>query len=155
MLVSEERLTTVLTRTRRRPPRAYDRNPVAGMLVESMAVSHNGHADAVRDAGTFLLDLLRANDPGTAQLTLPVAMDVLARDEVTPIDEIRYYLAKTARRDVFLGIAVPALVNRSGGRLRTFEEGRREAVLRTLYLLLRMFEAQEEADALDRQLQRS
>lgn len=152
MLVSDERLTAVLTRGKRRPPRAYDHNPVAGLLVESMAVSHDGHGDAVRDAGTFILDLLRANDPGTPQLTLPVAMQILARDEVRPIDEVCCYLARTARKDVLLGIAVHALVGGSRDRLRTPDKRRREAVLRTLFLLLRMFEAQEEADALDRQL---
>lgn len=154
MLVSKERLTVVLTRAERRPPRAYDHNPVAGLLVESMAVDHDGHAVAVRDAGTFMLDLLRANDPATPQLTLPVAMQVLARDEVTPIDEVCCYLARTARRDVLLGIAVHAIVGESRDRRRVDDKCRREAVLRTLYLLLRMFEAQEEADALDRQLER-
>lgn len=154
MLVSHERLTAVLTRAERRPPRAYDHNPVAGLLVESMAVGHDGHAEAVRDAGTFILDLLRANDPGTAQLTLPVAMQVLSRDEAKPVDEMCCYLARTARKDVILGIAVHALVGDSRDRHQTHIKHKREAVLRTIFLLLRMFEAQEEADALDRQLHR-
>ncbi|HVM13979.1 MAG TPA: hypothetical protein VM287_06590 [Egibacteraceae bacterium] len=153
MQVSDERLTAVLTRGERRPPRAYDRNPVAGLLVESMAISHDEHADAVRDAGTFLLDLLRANEPGTAQLTLSIAMQVLACDEVKPVDEICCYLARTARKDVLLGIAVHALVGGARDR-RARGQCEREVILRTLFLLLRMFEAQEEADELDRQMQR-
>lgn len=153
MRISDERLTAVLTRAERRPPHAYDHNPVAGLLVEGMALSQDGHADAVRDAGTFLLDLLRANEPGTAQLTLSIAMQVLACDEAKPVDEIFCYLARAGRKDVLLGIAVHALVG--GGRdRRAQEQGEREAILRALFLLLRMFEAQEEADRLDRQLQR-
>lgn len=152
MPISEERLTAVLTRPRRLHPRQYERNPVAGLIVESMAVSHRHHEQAVRDAGAFLLDLFRANDPDTPCLTLPVAMQVLQRDEARPVEELCSYLAETAKRDVLLGIAVNALVGRSVDDGGSSTDDRREAVLRTLYLLLRMFEAQEEADELDRRL---
>lgn len=155
MPVTEERLTAAVTRVERLHPRQYERNPVAGLIVESMAVSHREHEQGVRDAGAFLLDLLCADDPDTPCLTLPVAMQVLARDEAKPSDEMRCHLADMVRRDVLLGIAVHALVGRSADRWADADgevEAGRQAVLRTLFLLLRMFEAQEEADALDRQL---
>lgn len=153
MPISEERLSVVLTRPQRRHPRQYERNPVAGLIVESMAVSYREHEHAVREAGAFLLDLFRANDPDTPCLTLPVAMQVLQRDEARPVAQVCTHLAEAARRDVLLGIAVNALVSRSVDGDGA-ADGRRDAVLRTLYLLVRMFQAQEEADALDRHLQR-
>ncbi|HVM00972.1 MAG TPA: hypothetical protein VM324_16905 [Egibacteraceae bacterium] len=149
--VSEERLRVVVTRERRTPPRLYERNPVAGLIVESMAKASDRHEHAVRDAGAFLLDLLRANEPEAPCLSLPVAMRVLARDEARPMDDVCCYLSRTARQDVLLGIAVHALVGGCVGPRRRRQEhtdARREAVIRTLYLLLRMFEAQQQVDDL-------
>lgn len=159
MGVSEKRFNDVLTtRGRARGQGLYERNPVAMLILESMAVSHrrHDHERTIRDAGLFLLDLLRVNEPGASQLTLPVAMRVLADDEAKPAEEMHHYLLQTAQRDLLLGIALHALVGGSTSlssrwqRRRTQRE--REVVIRTLYLLLRMVETQEQVDDLERQV---
>lgn len=153
MPVSEERFTDVLTTRRPRGDGLSERNPVAALLIEGMAVSHRGHEQAIREAGTFVLDLLGASEPDGCRLTLPVAMQVLSRDEARPAEEMHHYLLQTAQRDLLLGIAVHALVGQSPGRWkRRHAQRRREVVIRTLYLLLRMVETQEHADDLDRQV---
>lgn len=147
--VSEERFTEVLGRA------DHDRglmetNPVAALLVESMAATHPDHADGVRDAGTFVLDLLRANEPATPKITLSVAMHVLSREEFTPLDDMRGYLASLAERDLLLGISAQALLAQPSRLRRRRERAEHEAVVRTLYLLLRMVETQDDTDALAR-----
>lgn len=151
MPVSEERLTAVATHdARRSPPRVSARNPVAGLMVASLARTHREHERPIRDASAFLLDLLSANEPEGPRLTLSVGMRVLTRDEATPIEAVHRYLARATYSDVLLGIAVHGLVSRSLGVAGPPAAGRREAVTRTLFLLLRMFEAQEEVDELHR-----
>lgn len=153
MTVSEERFTDVITARHPRGDGLYERNPVAVLLVEGMAVSHRGHEQVIREAGTLVLDLLGGSEPGGCCLTLPVAMQVLSRDEARPAEEMHQYLLQTAQRDLLLGIAVHALVGQSAGRWkRRHTQRRREVVIRTLYLLLRMIETQQHADDLDRQV---
>lgn len=149
MPVNEQQLSAVVTRPRANSVRLYERDPVAGLIVESLAASAPEHERSIRDAGTFLLDLLRVNEPDGTRLTLPVAIRVLTRDEGRPMGDVCTHLAQVARRDLLLGIAVQAL---AGGAARHGSERRhhREAVTRALYLLIRMFEVQEEVDALHR-----
>lgn len=151
MLVSEERLTAVAAHgARRNRPQVSARNPVASLVVESLARTHREHERAIREASACLLDLLSENEPESPRLTLSVAMRVLTRDEATPIEAVHRYLARATHRDVLLGIAVHGLISRSLGVADCQAAGRREAVTRTLFLLLRMVEAQEEVDDLHR-----
>lgn len=151
MLVSEERLTAVAMHdARRSAPQVSARNPVASLMVSSLARTHRAHERPIREASAFLLELLSANEPEGPRLTLSVGMRVLTRDEATPIEVVHRYLARATYRDVLLGIAVHGLISRSVGVIDSPVAGRREAVTRTLFLLLRMFEAQEEVDDLHR-----
>ena len=151
MPVSEERLTVVATHdARRNAPQVSARNPVARLMVASLARTHREHERSIRDASAFLLDLLSANEPEGPRLTLSVGMRVLTREETTPIEDVHRYLARATYRDVLLGIAVHGLISRSLGVIGSPVAGRREAVTRALFLLLRMFEAQAEVDDLHR-----
>jgi hypothetical protein len=148
MRVSEERLGAVLTRGDLAVGLA-EANPVAGLIVESLAASDPEHSEGVRHAGRFFLDLVRANEPDATKLTLPVAMQTLSREELVSRHEMKEYLARIAAEDLLLGMSLDALL--AGDR----PVRERRAVIRVLYLLIRMFEAQEEADRLDREFERS
>lgn len=153
MHVTEERLSQVLTAG---PPGLHlsDRNPVAALIVESMAATHPEHGDRVRQAGRFLCDLLWPPGPTSGPaLTLPVAMHTFVREEHTTPAEMRAHLARTMRRDTLLGLSAHALLTPPQGLRRSGRSAREtEAVLRTLYVLMRMYETQEETDALERAL---
>ena len=150
MRVSEERLTTVLARADHSQGLS-ETNPVASLIVESIAASHPDHSDAIRDTGRFFLDLVEANEEHATRLTLPVAMHVLARDERLSARAMGEYLAEVAAGDLLLGISIHALLPPTEYRTRSRRAQReRAAVTRILYLLVRMFEAQEESDSLDR-----
>ncbi|MDQ5874869.1 MAG: hypothetical protein M3526_05750, partial [Actinomycetota bacterium] len=102
--------------------------------------------------GDFFLSLVRANDENAIQLTSPVATQVLASDEGLSPTMMRYHLAEVAARDVLLSLSIHALlppiyINR-GSHLQSEQD----AVVRVLYLLVRMLQAQEEADDLNRAL---
>jgi len=148
MRVSEERLGAVLTRGDLAVGLA-EANPVAGLIVESLAASDPEHSEGVRHAGRFFLDLVRANEPDATKLTLPVAMQTLSREELVSRHEMKEYLARIAAEDLLLGMSLDALL--AGDR----PVRERRAVIHVLYLLIRMFEAQEEADRLDREFERS
>lgn len=152
MHVTEERLSEVLSR-RDHAEGLLKTNPVAALILESMATAHPRHADSVRHAGGFLLDLLQGSDGDPTHLSLPVAMQVLSRDEFVPLEEMQAYLGEMASRDLLLGLSAQALLahpsRRRRRRRRQERKGEREAVTRTLYLLVRMFETQEEVDRLD------
>lgn len=156
MQVTEERLGKALTSGR---PGAHlsDTNPVAALIVESMAATHPEHADRVRHAGRFLCDLLWPSDGGHGpMLTLPVAMHTFLREEHTTPERMRAHLAQTTHRDVLLGLSTHALLTSPRGLRRYGRNAREtEAVLRTLYVLLRMHESQEETDVLERALNES
>lgn len=157
MHVTEERLGRVLTAG---PPGVHlsDTNPVAALIVESMAATHPEHADRVREAGRFLCDLLWPSDSGPGlTLTLPVAMHTFVREEHTTPAQMRSHLAQTTHRDVLLGLSAYALLTPPRRGLRRYGRSGREteAVLRTLYVLLRMYETQEETDTLERALNES
>lgn len=148
MQVTEERLSLVLAR--RDHTRGLDRNPVALLVLESMAASRAGHSGPIRKAGLFLLDLIGANEPDATVLTLPVAMQILRSEESIPAEAMRARLLEAGGRDLLLGLSLQALLGEPA--LRRKQHERRDPVVRTLYLLIRMFEAQEETDALERAL---
>ena len=148
MRVTEERLSAALSRNDHEH-RLLESNPVAALIVESMAASHPSCSQEIRQAGNFFLDVIGANERDATRLTLPVAMQVLARDEPTPLAEMRSSLAEIGERDLLLGLSIQALLPRSGLRKRRRSQREREAVVRTLYLLVGMFETQEEIDALE------
>lgn len=153
MHVTDERLSELLARGG--PDRRQsETNPVAALIVESMAATHPEHAGRVREAGHFLCDLLWSPDGGTAPaLTLSVAMHTFLREEHTTPPEMRAHLARATDRDLLLGLCTHALLSRSRVRRRSRRTAREtEAVLRTLYLVVRMHETQEETDALERAL---
>lgn len=153
MHVTEERLGKVLTAG---PPGMHlsDTNPVAALIVESMAATHPEHADRVRDAGRFLCELLWPSDSELGpMLTLPVAMHTFVREEYTTPAEMRAHLAQTTHRDLLLGLSAHALLTPPRALRRYGRSAREtEAVLRTLYVLVRMHETQEETDTLERAL---
>lgn len=152
MRVTEHRLTDALVRGD--PGRRLEEtDPVAAMIVESTAAGEPEHADRIRAAGRFLCDLLRPEHGGTAALTLSVAMHTFVREEHTSPAQMRTHLAQTVHRDLLLGLSAFALVApplRRGHRASSTEDN--EPVLRTVYLLLRMHEIQEETNALERAL---
>lgn len=150
MRISEERLSEVLVGG---GPRSdfFHGNPVAALVVESAAAGHPGQAEEVREAGRMLCELLWPPDGGGLTLTLPVAMHTFLREEDTPPETMRAHLAQTAERDLLLSLAATALLRQPAtGRRRGQRDGDRHAVLRTVYLLVRMCETQEETDALER-----
>lgn len=151
MRITEDRLTEVLVgdEPRHRPA---DANPVAAMIVESTAATYPQHAARIRRAGRFLCELLRPADSDTPTLTLPVAMHTFVREEHTSTQQMRAYLARTTHRDPLLGLSAHALLAQPRRRACERRTGENEAVLRTVYLLVRMHEIQEETDALERAL---
>lgn len=155
MRVTEDRLTEVLVR--QEPGRHLaETNPVAEMLVESTAATYPLHAERIRHAGRFFCELLCPGDGGAATLTLPVVSHTFVREEHTTEAQMRAHLARITHRDLLLGLAAHAVLrpSRPGrGRDRLGRDpGECEAVLRTVYLLVRMHEIQEETDALERAL---
>lgn len=153
MDVTEERLGEVLVRGEAGTHLSRT-SPVAALIVESMAATHPEHTERIREAGHFLCDLLWPPDSdGEPALTLSVAMHTFLREEHTSPAQMRGHLAKTTHRDLLLGLSAHALLSRPRAP-RRYGRGAREteAVLRTLYLLLRMHETQEETDALERAL---
>jgi hypothetical protein len=153
MRITEERLTEVLAGGAR-DAELDERNPVAALVVESTAAAHAAHpeqADEVREAGRTLCELLWPPHEAGPALTLPVAMHTFAREEHTPPAVMRGHLAQTAERDLLLGLSASALLRQpSDHRQKEREAGDSEPVLRTVYLLVRMCETQEETDALER-----
>lgn len=149
MRISEERLSKVLTRGDHGRG-LIERNPVAALIVEAMAAAHLKHGDEVKAAGALFCDLVGANEDDATRLSLPVAIQVLNRDEAVPVGRMRAHLAELAGRDLLLGMSVHALFGGSGIGKRRRHHRDRDAVVRTIYLLVRMFEAQEEADELER-----
>lgn len=150
MRISEERLSDALGRTTRGVPLG-DAHPVAAMLVESIAMAEPEHADDVRSAGRFLCELLWPGDgrEGPA-LTLPVATHTYVREENTTPEEMRAHLGQTTGSDLLLGLATQALLRPPLGERAACGAGQRDAVLRVVYLLVRMYENQESTDALER-----
>lgn len=156
MKITEERLSEVLGRAE---PGAHlaDAHPAAALIVESAAAADPQYADGVREAGRFLCDLLWPPDgSGGPTLTLPVAMHTYAREEHTAPADMWAHLGQTSRSDPLLGLATQALLRQpSGSRRRRQPPGdlEREAVLRAVYLLVRMYENQESTEALERALE--
>lgn len=127
------------------------RNPVAALVVESAAASHPEHADAVRDAGNFLCELLWPAGEEGPGLTLPVVAHTFVREQHTPAETMRAHLARVAQQDLLLSLSATALLRRPADRRHPgHTTAEAEPVLRTVYLLVRMAEAQEEVDALER-----
>lgn len=153
MRVTERRLSEALTADEP-GSRLSETNPVAALIIESAAATYPEHAEQVREAGRFLCDLLGSPEAGGApKLTAPVAINTYNREEHTRAEQMRAHLARATHRDLLLGLATHALLSRSlDHRLNDPETNEGEAVLRTLYLLVRMFETQEETDALERAL---
>lgn len=151
MRVTEHRLTQALVCEE--PGRHLsETNPVAAMIVESSAATHPEHAERIRTAGRFLCDLLRPGDGDAAALTLPVAMHTFVQEEHATPAQMRRHLAQTTDRDLLLGLAAHALLAQSRQRDRREAAEEDEAVLRTVYLLVRMHEVQEEIDTLEHAL---
>lgn len=153
MSITESRLSELLA-GREPVSDPADRNPVAALVVESAASTHPERAEEIREAGRFLCELLWPPDAETPALTLTVAMHTFVRDEHTPPDEMRRHLVRTTDSDPLLGLSASALLRQP----RVHRLGRRmprgdAAVLRTLYLLVRMHETQQETDALERALE--
>lgn len=148
MRVSEERLSAVLTRADLAAG-LTEANPVAALIVESLAASDAEHSEAIRHAGRFFLDLVRANEEDATTLTLPIAMQTLTGTQSVSQQEMRAYLGAIAARDLLLGMSLGALLPCRHASRET------AGVVHILYLLVRMFEAQEEADRLDREFERS
>jgi len=151
MRVTEERLTMLLTHAGA-ADESHDENPVGALVVDSIAAADPSHSKAIKATGDFFLSLVRANDENAIQLTSPVATQVLASDEGLSPTMMRYHLAEVAARDVLLSLSIHALlppiyINR-GSHLQSEQD----AVVRVLYLLVRMLQAQEEADDLNRAL---
>jgi hypothetical protein len=152
MPITDDRLSELLVR---REPGSdlADRNPVAALVVESAAATHPERAEEIREAGRFLCELLWPPDDEAPTLTLPVAMHTFVREEHTPPEEMRRHLVRTTDSDLLLGLSASALLRQP----RVHRRGRRmphgdAAVLRTLYLLVRMHETQAEITALERAL---
>jgi hypothetical protein len=145
MEVTEERLGEVLARGEPGAHLSSGSNAVPSLVVESMAATHPEHAERIREAGHFLCGLLWAHDgDGDPTLTLSVAMHTFLREERTTPARMRAHLSRTTHRDLLLGLSAHALLSQRRGP-RRYGRGAREteAVLRTLYLLVRMYETQE------------
>lgn len=143
MRVSEQRLTAVLTSVE---PHVIDNDPAAGVIVEHLVASDPACAAVIRDTATFLLDLLRP-DPDAAPLALFAATDVLAREASCTVDDMRDHLATMSRTDLLLAMSVQSLLATTPGY-----DTEVAAILRTAYNLIKICEAQEEVDTLERAL---
>lgn len=147
MRVTEAHLAEMLAGTEPARDLARD-DPVAALLVESLATTEPEHAEHVREAGRSLCALVRSTEGARVQLNPSLAMHTLVREQLTSPDRMWSHLAATAERDVLLGLSAQALLR--GGQARTRRSpAEHQAVLRTLFLLVRAFEAQEETDALE------
>lgn len=147
MPVSEQGLSAAATgRATTAHPAAPSRNPVACLVVERVAQDAAPHAQAVREAGALLLDLLRTDAPAGPRLTVPVAMGVLVRNATRPVGDAHAHLAHVMARDPLLTIGVYGIASRT--LTRAADPARSDAVLRALSLLVRMVEAQAEVDDL-------
>lgn len=147
MRVTEAHLAEMLARPETARDLARD-DPVAALLVESIATTEPDHAEQVREAGWSLCALVRSTEGARVRLNPSVAMHTLVREQSTSPAHMWSHLAATAERDVLLGLSAQALLR--GGRARARRSpAEHQAVLRTLFLLVRTFEAQEETDALE------
>lgn len=150
MWVTDDRLTEALVRGQ---PGSHlaETNPVAALIVESTATTYPQHAGRIRSAGRFLCDLLHPPGTGAPTLTLPVAMHTFVREEHTSAQQMRAHLGRTTHWDLLLGLSACALLAcpRRHGRPAA---GEADAVLRMVYLLVRMHEIQEETNELEQAL---
>lgn len=147
MRVTAAHLAETLARPEAARALAHD-DPVAALLVESIATTEPDHAEQVREAGWSLCALVCSTEGTRVRLNPSVAMHTLVREQPTSPDRMWAHLAATAERDVLLGLSAQALLR--GGRARAPRSpAEHRAVLRTLFLLVRTFEVQEETDALE------
>lgn len=147
MRVTDAHLAEMLARPEAARDLAHD-DPVAALLVESSVTTEPEHAEQVREVGWSLCALIRSAEGARVRLSPSVAMHTVVRDQPTAPTHMWSHLAATAERDVLLGLSAQALLR--GGRARARRSpAEHQAVLRTLFLLVRTFEAQEETDALE------
>lgn len=151
MRVTEGRLAAALTRQRPAQRADAPTDPAAALLVEAMAEAYPQHSQEVREAGQFLCALVDSAEDHSDRLTPSVAMHTFVRDEATPPERMWAHLAATAQRDVLLGLSAQALL-RGVRQPSQRTPAEHQAVLHTLFLLVRAFEVQEETDALERAL---
>jgi hypothetical protein len=151
MHLSETRLGDVLNHEDR-AAQVADGSPVAALVVESLAAIHPEHAEAVRDAAWFLCALLDSHDQnGTAALRAPIATHTFSAERHTSAETMQRHLAQLPERDLLLGVAAQALLRRPVDEpTRQRSQAEHDAVRHALYLLLRMFETQEDSEALER-----
>lgn len=147
MRVTEAHLAEMLAGSEPARDLASD-DPVAALLVESLATTESEHAEQVREAGRSLCALVRSTEGARVQLNVSLALHTLVREQLTPPERMWSHLAATAERDVLLGLSAQALLRGGQARARR-SPAEHQAVLRTLFLLVRAFEAQEEADTLE------
>lgn len=152
MRVTEEQLAEVLAQNEPARNSGGPADPVAALLVEAMATIYPAHCEEVREVGHFLCALIGSAEGHGAGLDASVAMHAFVRDEHVPPDRMWSHLAATAERNVLLGLSAQAVlrgVRRQGPRSET----EHRAILHTLFLLIRAFEAHEETAALEQALQ--
>lgn len=144
MEVSEERLDKVASGTL-----SLGELPSLHPLVHEALEEVGAPVEAYRAAATLALVLDRGGDDDG--LRLSVAAGVLHHVASLSAAAIRERLSDAACRNVLLGIVCEALAGwGSGGVPR--EDADRRAVERCLYLVLRMFETQDEVDVLEQRL---
>lgn len=157
MRVTEERLSEMLARTEH--VKTLSRaNPVAVLIVEALAASEPEHRQTIREVGACLLGLLGSSGDTGPALSYPVALQVLMTHDRTEPGDMRAHLARLVGDDLLLGVSAQALLSRPVlRRRRTPRRSRAEqdAALKVVYLLVRMFQAQEEVDELNQTLRRS
>lgn len=151
MRVTEEQLAEALVRQGPANQPAEPVDPVAALLVEAMATTYPQHREAVREAAHFLCALVGSGEGQGPRLDPSVAMHAFVRHEHTPPEHMWSHLAATAERDVLLGLSAQAVLRGVHQQDRRSPAEHR-AILHTLFLLLRAFEAQEETDALEHAL---
>lgn len=156
----EDRLAASLTR-KRLESGLVKRDRVALALIDNLTDAHPRYASHIRDAGMVFLDV-SSSEAGSrrTRLTMEVAIEVSSRESQATPEEIYAYLAGVAERDLVLGICVQALLllgvttdaafSPSGTRRKKRPAAEREAVARTLFELVKAFEAQEVVDDLER-----
>lgn len=151
MKLTDQRLGEVLARSDhvRQLPEV---NPVLWLFIGELARTWPRYSDEVRDAGAFLADLIRANEPGVARVGVPTATRVLAEIETDRGRSAYTYLAAITHDDLLLRLSVDALLAYSDRSRRRRSKPERDAVAVTLYVLLKMVREETEVEQLERAL---
>jgi hypothetical protein len=151
MQLTDERLGEVLNR-QEHIGGLPEINPVLWGSLQELAATQPKYRDEILAAGSFMLDLLGMNEPGSMRVGLPTAVRVLAEMEYEEDRLVHRVLFDVGTSDVLLRMCIDALVAYSDRSRRVRPRRERDAVAVALFVLVKMIRDQLEAGVLEEAL---